>query len=65
MKRRHLREKVNVKEVLKGGRGEECARERTLRKILSYKNIRVWLDQVNILEMFKPVAIVVCNVIRG
>jgi len=56
---------VNVKEVLKGGWGEECARERNLRKILSYKNIRLWLDQVIILEMFKPLAIVVCNVIRG
>ena len=56
---------MNVKEVLKGGRGEECAREWTLRKILLYKNIRVYLDQVIILEMFKPLAIVVCNVIRG
>ena len=27
---------MNVKEALKGGRGEECARERNLRKILSY-----------------------------
>ena len=56
---------MNVKEALKGGRGEECARERNLRKILSYENIKVYLDQVIILEMFKPLAIVVCNVIRG
>ena len=44
---------MNVKEVLKGGWGEECARERNLRKILWYKNIRVYVDQVILLEMFK------------